>query len=107
MLKKSDHLRRGFTLVEFLVYMGLLSILLTVMTSIFFSILDVSAEAESISSVEQDGNFILQRFIYDISNAESIALPSSYGVNSSSLQLSINGINYSYSISNGMLQLSN
>jgi hypothetical protein len=91
--------QKGTTIVELLLYMSILSILLTTLTSIFVSALDVQSESNATSSVEQDGNYILARLNYDIHRAQSISIPPSNGATSSSFQILIDGINnYTYTI---------
>lgn len=90
--------QRGVTLVELLLYMGILSVLLTVLTSVFVSALDVQSESSATSSVEQDGNYILGRFAYDVHRAQSINIPAANGAVSDSFQIVVNGVNYTYSV---------
>lgn len=98
---------RGFTLVELIIYMGIFSIFLLVLTSMFTSILDSQFETNSITSVEQDGRFILRRLTNDIQSSSSINVPSAIGASSNSLQLVINGITNTYTLTNGNLTLTN
>lgn len=97
--------QKGFTLVEIILYMALLSIFLIVLTDIFVSILDVRRESEATSAVEQDGRYILNRFMYDIPRASSVTTPASLGGSGSTLAIVIGGTNYTYSLSGGNLQL--
>lgn len=97
----------GFTLVELIVYFGIFSFLLLILTNIFSSSLASQLESESLSSVEQDGRFILLRLSRDIQSADSISLPLATGDTNSSLQIIISGETYTYSLSNGNIVLSN
>ena len=90
--------QKGITVVELLLYMGILTILLTILTSVFTSALDVQSESNAVSSVEQDGNYILARLAYDIHRAQSINIPATNGTTSNSFQIVVGGINYTYSI---------
>lgn len=90
--------QKGVTIVELLLYMAILSILLTILTSIFVSALDVQSESNATSSVEQDGNYILTRLTYDIHRAQSINIPASNGDTSGNFQIVINGVSYTYSV---------
>lgn len=90
--------QKGITLVELILYMSILSILLTILTSIFISALDVQSESNTVSSVEQDGNYILARLNYDIHRAQSINIPSSNGATADNFQIVIGGVNYTYSV---------
>ena len=103
--KKSKY--RGFTLVEILLYMGLLAILLVVLTEILVSILAVKIESEATSSVEQDSRFILSRMVYDISRATDISFPPQIGQTRSNLKMTVGGFLYEYAENGGNLQLIN
>jgi len=62
-------MKRGFTIIEMLIYMGLLSIFLVVMSGMFISILDVHLESQAAAGVQQDGQYILLRLAYDMQRA--------------------------------------
>lgn len=102
-LKSLPH--RGTTLVELLLYLGLVTILLGVLTQIFVSILDIQLSSEATSSVETDSRFILSRLTHDIQRSDSISIPGALGTQSDNLQMTINGISYSYSVINDDLVL--
>jgi len=103
----------GFTMIELIVYMGLLSIFIVILTTIFTSSLDVQLESKSRSSLVQDGQFILARLSYDINRASAIVTPANLGDTSPpspatpTLALTINGGTYTYSMTNGILYLNN
>ena len=97
---------RGFTLVEMLITMGLMSIFMLVLTDIISAVGDVQVESEATSAVSQDGRFILARLSYDIGRASSVTTPGSLGSTTSSLVLVIGGVTYTYALSGGNLQLS-
>jgi len=99
---------KGFSLVELLIYMGLLSILVGIMSMIFASIIDVQLRSESASSVDQDSRYILSRMLYDMKSAARVSTPASPGTSSSTLQMLVNNITYTYSLDgSNNLQLSN
>ena len=98
---------RGFTLVELLLYMGIFTILLTVTLQMFGSIFDIQLESAATSSVEADGRFILSRFGYDLSRAQSISVPLSPGSVDSTLSIIIDGQTFTYSLNSGNLFLQN
>lgn len=107
-MKKIFITKSGFTMVELLLYMGLLGIFMTVLTTMFTSVLDVQLESEAVSSVAQDGRYLLSRLTYDIHRANSIIAPVNLGEPSStSLSLNIDGVVTSYTITNGNLVMSN
>ncbi len=105
-ISSHDYLK-GFTIVEFLIYMGILVILLTALTSVFTSILDVSSESQASSAVERNGKYILAKLAYDIHQATgSGVLSPVLGSSSGSLKLSLGGITSTYSTNNsGNLQV--
>lgn len=90
--------QKGITVVELLLYMAILSVLLSILTSIFVSALDVASESNATSSVEQDGNYILAKLAYDIHRAQSINIPSANGTTNNNFQIIIGGVNYTYSV---------
>jgi prepilin-type N-terminal cleavage/methylation domain-containing protein len=100
--------KKGFTLIELVLYMGILAILLTLMSSIFTSIVDVQIQSTTTSSVNQDGRYLLSKLLYDVKNSSAILVPANPGTQSSTMQLTINSINYTYSASSsGNLQVVN
>lgn len=89
---------RGFTLVELLIYMGLLTSLLLVFTDIFTSIIENQLTSQNTSNVAEDGRYVYSRFIYDVSRASAITEPLNYGSSSANLRLVIDGQNHLYSL---------
>ena len=99
--------KNGVTLVELLVYIGILSILLLVITDIFVAILSSRTESEATSFVDQDGHSILARLAYDVARSSDITLPAALGQTKDSLRLIVNGENFDYKVISGSLQLTN
>lgn len=106
-MKKKFSTQKGFSLIELVMYMGILSILLFMLTDILTSTLNVRAESQTNSSIVQDGRFLVARLAYDIERAESISIPAVPGDTSNSLQISLLSISNTYSLSNGQLILQN
>ncbi len=69
---------KGFTLIELLIFMGIFSTLLMFLTSLFTTILDVQLEAESYSSIDLDGRYILAKLSHDIQSADSADTVNNY-----------------------------
>lgn len=83
-------------------------VLVGILTGLFVSIIDAQLESESTSSIDQDARFIMSRLTYDIQSASDVALPASLGAQGNTLQLSVNSINYTYSLDgSGNLRLIN
>ncbi len=98
---------RGFTLVELLLYIGIFSILVVTLFQLFTSIIDTQVQSQSSSSVFLDGQYILNRFRYDIERTKSIIAPSSSGAQGTTVQISIDGVTYIYTLTNGNITLTN
>src|SRR3990172_2789819 len=101
-LKKSNNL--GSTLIELLLYMVIFSILTVALFQLFVMIIETQLESQSTSSVLVDGQYILNRFNYDIKRAKNIVSPLTGG-QSSTLQLSIDTTTYVYTLTNGNLTI--
>ena len=105
-IKKTLKVDSGFTIVELVIYMGLFSILLVVMTQMFISTLKVQLSAESTSNVEQDSRFILARMMYDIQNASDIVIPATLGAApGNTLHIRVSGNDYTFTLSGADLIL--
>lgn len=102
--KRSKKRKQGSTLIELLLYMGIFSILTVALFQLFSSIIDTHLESQSTSSVLVDGQYILNRFNYDIKQAKNIIAPL-VGGQSSILQMSINTTTYTYTLTNGNLTI--
>ena len=89
---------RGFTVIELLVYMGLLAVFLTIISQIFVASIDAQLESEAESSVQQDSKFILARLHRDLANATAVTEPSSPGSSSSRLQFVASGVTTIYQL---------
>lgn len=103
--KKIIMSQKGFTLVELMLYMALMSIFLVVLTELFLSTLETKKESDAISSVEQDGRFILARLSFDLNRASQVTTPSSVGSTTQNLTVVINGNPYTYELTGNNLTL--
>lgn len=98
-------MKKSFTLIEILIYMGLMAALITILTNVFVTVLETQLESSSTSVVEIDGRYVLSRLIYDIHRSTSIVTPAVAGQTSSGLTLNISGINHTYTVTDGVLYL--
>ena len=96
---------RGFTIVEMLLYMGILTGFLVVLTQLFTSIIDVQLESQATGPLAQDSRYIFSRLAYDIGRAEEVTTPGAAGVTTQSLGLMIGGVPHTYSVSGSNLTL--
>lgn len=105
-MKKILQNNQGFTIIELIVYMGLFSILVGIITSVFVSLLNNQFTAETTASTDENGKYILARLTYDIAQSQNVVVPGAIGTQTNNLQLTINNINYSYSLdSSGNFQI--
>ena len=93
----------GFTLVELIIYMGLLTVMILIFTEIFVSTIDNQLSSRNTSNVADDGRYIYSKFIYDVNGAQSITEPIAFGSPEAKMTLLIGGQNYTYSLSNNNL----
>lgn len=94
-------------MVELLLYMFLLSMMLVVISDIFISGLQLKADSESTSNLEQDAKYIIKRLNYDMNRSSSVTTPTTVGTSQSSLTIVIGGENYTYSTSSSNFVLTN
>lgn len=103
--RKHSLYQKGFTLIELVIYMGLMSILVGVLGMIFATIVDVQLESESTSSIDQDGRYILSKLLHDFHSNDPVVieLPASVGVSTTSLRINLNNetTDNTYSIDGG------
>ncbi len=89
---------KGFTLIELTVSMGLLVMVLGIIGGTFASIVAGQLESKATSSVDQDSRFIFARLTHDITSANGIVTPSNPGDSSASLIITVDSLNYIYSL---------
>jgi type II secretory pathway component PulJ len=102
-MKTHSPSHRGFTLVEAIIYMALLSVLLVALTDMFVSILNVKSESDAVSATVIDSRFVFARLRYDISRASSIITPAALGGSSTSLTAVVNGATTTFAVQEGRL----
>lgn len=104
--KKRAHKSKnlGSTLIELLLYMMIFSILTVALFQLFVMIIETQLESQSTSSVLVDGQYVLNRFNYDIKRAKNIISPMTGG-QSSTLELSIDTTTYIYTLTNGNITI--
>lgn len=89
-------MKKSFTIIEFLLYIGILSIILMVFIELFVSLTRVRTENESTSNIQQDSSYLMNKFIYDVHRAKSITLPILPPSESNALNILIDGVTYIY-----------
>lgn len=81
----------GFTLIEALIYITLISIMIVVSISALNTLIDNSAGLNDRVTIEDEANFLLKKIEWALSSLESITLPAEGGSGSS---LIINRYNF-------------
>lgn len=79
-------MKKGFTLVELLLYLGLSAIMILVIATFFQTMLSARAQNQVIAEVEQQGAQVIQRITQTIRNADNITSPA-IGASAASLTL--------------------
>ncbi len=97
--------RRGFSIIELLIYMGIISVFLVILAGILVAVLDSQLKSEAATSVDQSSQYLISRLQYDIRRATGITTPVNLGDTASSLVLTIGGSSYTYAVSAGVLTL--
>lgn len=101
-IKRCTNRPNGYTLVELLIYMALMSVFILVLLDLFTATLNTKLSSESLSALSMDSRYVLAKLGYDINNSEDVTLPIA-GESSASLTVTSSGVTSSYSLSNGDL----
>lgn len=97
----------GFTLIELIIYMGILSVLLLVFSNFFATIIDTRLSSQKVTSVDQDREYLFNRLLYDVHRATAITAPAAIGQSGNTLTLIIDGTAHTYQITGTTLTLTN
>lgn len=98
--------QKGFTMIEMVVSLGILTILVGILSNLFGSIIDVQLSSKSTSSIDQDGRYIMAKLNYNMGNASSIIGPATPGSSASAIvKNSTDSINYTYNLNGGDLEM--
>lgn len=84
--------RRGFTLVETVIYIGLLSVIISFVLVVFYQIVGSGNQNRDRIEIDAEANFLMQKMIWALVDAQAINQPT---VNTTSSVLSVNKYNYS------------
>lgn len=64
--------KKGFTLIEIMIVVGLLGVTLTLTTGILLSVVKTSRKQEIVRSIERDGDLILRQIEENVRKANSV-----------------------------------
>jgi type II secretory pathway pseudopilin PulG len=93
---------RGFSLLEFILYIAILSLMSVVLAGTFLSLVRGRSQADARSEVNSNARFAMDRMIGDVASASAVAIPATASP-TNQLQLSVGGQTISYSLSSGHL----
>jgi len=79
-------MNRGFTLIEFIVYIGIVGVVLLVAGAITLNIFYGKAKLTAVEEVSQNARFAVEKIAYTIRNAQAVDSPS-VGVSAATLEL--------------------
>lgn len=94
---------RGFSLLELIIYIGILSLMVVILAGSFVSLTRGRTQSESRVEVESNARFALERISQDIWTASSLVTPI-LSTASSTLSLSVAGTSVVYDVVNGVLR---
>lgn len=84
--------RRGFTLIELILYIGITAMVVVALTRAMLTILGTRERVESVSSVQQELRFVMDRLTYVARGAVAVETGASlFGTGHSVLALSVRG----------------
>ena len=86
MLKNNKN--KGFTLVEILLYLGLMTIVISAASVVLTILIQGRLRSQSITEVEQQGTIIIQIITQSIRNADAVNSPT-IGMNAASTSLDV------------------
>jgi len=103
-LKQNILENRGFTLLELLIYIAILSGLVLIISNTFISLSKGQAQSNARNEVDSSIRFATELLRQDIKNASIVSIPSLIGDTSNSLTLTRNGVVIIYDVSGGVLR---
>ena len=95
--------KRGFSLLELLIYIAILSGLMVVISDAFISLSKGRGQAEAKSEVDSSLRFAIERIRQDVKNASGITTPV-LGTSSSTLAATVSGTTITYDVLAGVLR---
>lgn len=95
----------GVTLIELVVSMGLISLLLISLTTIFTTSLELQLRSEATSFQQEDSQYVLSRLLFDVNQASDIIFPDTINEVSNSIELLVHSETWTISLNSGNLVL--
>jgi type II secretory pathway pseudopilin PulG len=82
--------QKGFTLVEMALYVGICSVLLFSLSTLFATLVSSRVKNQIITEVNQQGAFVMNTITYAVRNGQSVQSPVSGGASSTLIITSSN-----------------
>jgi prepilin-type N-terminal cleavage/methylation domain-containing protein len=96
--------QRGFTLLELILYIGILAIVMVVIVNIFVALSKGNGNVEARTDVDSNLRYALEKINQDVRAASSVTTPASAGATSSTLVMTVSGSTITYDVSSGQLR---
>lgn len=94
----------GFSLLELILYMGLLTTITLIVSAVFVSYNRGRGFVESKAQVNSAVNFAVEKISQDLKSASTVSLPAIAGGSSDNLEISIGGSPVKYCVQGGQLR---
>jgi len=106
MLEKDKllHNKKGFGLLELLIYLAILAIISLIVVNIFLSLNRARGQSVSQNEVNSNLRFASERIAQDIRSATAVTTPSATSTPTSTLDMTISGATVSYCIAGEQLR---
>lgn len=107
MQSKIFHNTSGYTLLEFLIYIAIVSAILLAATNVISTVLEGKQKLQAVENVNQNSRFAMEKITQTIRNAQSVTIPST-GNTSTILTLQTSSTTTtptSFFLLNGVLQI--
>lgn len=96
--------KKGFSLLEMLVYIAVLAVATLIVVGVFISINQGRARTEAVAEVNSNIRFTMEKINQDLKSASSVSVPATAGATSTSLTIEISGTEIVYCVSSGYLR---
>ncbi len=96
--------QKGFSLLEFLIYIAVLSVVAMVVASMFLSINRGRGQVETVNEVNSNLRFAAEKISQDLRLASSVSIPALAGATSTTITATVSGSGLTYCVSGGKLR---
>lgn len=103
-INKKNTSRTGFSLLELLIYVAILSIVMVAISSSFISVSKGRVKADTQVEVNSNLRFALDKISQDIKGASGISVPATANATSSSLSATSSAVSLNYCVTSGVLR---